>query len=438
MARALSTPTTTHEGWRRGNHCISTSMAPTSTLPRSTSRSERSGASPAETVALARELGQRARDVDEVLVGVPALAHALDVELEDRWGQAPAVEHTHALDDTRASGVVYLEARTGHDPPRDRHRREGAQTTGGAHHVPGAERVGGDRLHRPLRAVGQPHHEADARARRGNRLPLVLVRLLALGEAASRVAPRGPGHARRGGRAGRGRRRGHVRGPREPGLAAPLSPCGRGLGPGGPALCHDPGHARRLARVLAGPPEPVPPPGRAEWPRHPVLRVHGGQHELVPAPHPGPPGGDELGPPGQERGAGEDRGPGSRSQRAARGAAPPALRIPAQREPRVQVSADRDPRLRRVRARPGRPERLLPARGHARDARQLRSDDRHGGYPARGRPYRAGRDRTTDRHPPRSRGRDPGDRPGFGPRPGGEEGRHHRRLAPRRAAPGGG
>src|SRR5262245_15892119 len=34
------------EGWRRGNHCISTSMLPTSTLRRSTSRSERSGAVP--------------------------------------------------------------------------------------------------------------------------------------------------------------------------------------------------------------------------------------------------------------------------------------------------------------------------------------------------------------------------------------------------------
>src|SRR6187401_1608088 len=46
MARALSTPTTTLAGIRRGNHCISTSMEPTSTFARSTSRSERSGALP--------------------------------------------------------------------------------------------------------------------------------------------------------------------------------------------------------------------------------------------------------------------------------------------------------------------------------------------------------------------------------------------------------
>ena len=45
--------------------------------------------------AIVRELRQRERDVDEVLVGVPALAHALHVELEHRGRQASAVEDTH-------------------------------------------------------------------------------------------------------------------------------------------------------------------------------------------------------------------------------------------------------------------------------------------------------------------------------------------------------
>src|SRR6185503_18754973 len=38
------------------------------------------GSAPAEAIALGGQLGQRARDVDEVLVGVPAPPHALDVE----------------------------------------------------------------------------------------------------------------------------------------------------------------------------------------------------------------------------------------------------------------------------------------------------------------------------------------------------------------------
>ncbi len=66
------------------------------------------GSATAEAVAAARELGQGPRDVDEVLVRVPALAHPLDVELEHGRGQAPTVEHTHAQDDTGGSGVVYL------------------------------------------------------------------------------------------------------------------------------------------------------------------------------------------------------------------------------------------------------------------------------------------------------------------------------------------
>src|SRR5262249_45658771 len=54
------------------------------------------GGGAAEAVAAGGQLGQGARDVDEVLVGVPARAHALDVELEDGGRETAAVEDGHA------------------------------------------------------------------------------------------------------------------------------------------------------------------------------------------------------------------------------------------------------------------------------------------------------------------------------------------------------
>ncbi len=208
-------------------------------------------------------------------------------------GSPAAVEPTPAQDDTGASGVVYLDDASRHGPSGDRHRRDRAQTKSGARHVPRTRRLGGHRLRCARRSLGRAHDEGRARPRRGPRLPSVLGRLLALGQAASGVASRGPGPARRGGRAGGRPRAPPVGGARKPDLAAPLSPRGRGLGPGRSPLRDDPGHARRLARVLARPPEPVPRPGRAERPGHPVLRVHGRQHQLVPAPHSRPPRRDE-------------------------------------------------------------------------------------------------------------------------------------------------
>jgi len=54
------------------------------------------GRRPAEAVALGGQLGQGGGDVDEVLVGIPALTHPLHVELENRGGQPAPVEHAHA------------------------------------------------------------------------------------------------------------------------------------------------------------------------------------------------------------------------------------------------------------------------------------------------------------------------------------------------------
>ena len=145
-------------------------------------------------------------------------------------------------------------------------------------------------------------------------------RLLALGSPASGVAARGPGPATTSRTRWRSASAPPCRGSRKPDLAAALSPRGRGLGPGRPPLRDDPGHPRRAARVLARAPEPVARPGRAERPGHPVLRLHGRQHQLLPAPHTRPPRRDEPRAPGQERGAGYDRGPGARGQRPPRGA----------------------------------------------------------------------------------------------------------------------
>ena len=53
------------------------------------------GGGAAEAIAARGQLGQGARDVDEVLVGIPALAHALDVELENGGGEAAPIEDGH-------------------------------------------------------------------------------------------------------------------------------------------------------------------------------------------------------------------------------------------------------------------------------------------------------------------------------------------------------
>ena len=54
------------------------------------------GRGAAETVALRGQLGQGGGDVDEVLVGIPPLAHPLHVELEHGGGQTAPVEHAHS------------------------------------------------------------------------------------------------------------------------------------------------------------------------------------------------------------------------------------------------------------------------------------------------------------------------------------------------------
>ena len=94
------------EGCRRGNHCISTSIEPTSTFAEVDVEVGEVGGRAAEAVALGRQLGQGPGDVDEVLVGVPALAHALHVELEDGRGQPPPVEDAHGGDYAGILGLL--------------------------------------------------------------------------------------------------------------------------------------------------------------------------------------------------------------------------------------------------------------------------------------------------------------------------------------------